>query len=725
MDVLINALVILGMLLIAFLLLVLLSIPLVALRNGLVNAIYAFFKFIMIPAIVLGRALFQTQEWLVSHLSDTLEGIRHKNDDYDEHEVWPGWLILWPLVYLCLLAALALGDYYLFVLRFAVLFQLATNEVITVDVWTGVIWVAMIALWGGVTFDLAGVMHEASPFHKFSPNTRHILFKFALGAMIMSLVAGALFWLWAQFLISGIDIPSLTWVFVVLFALLINSAIAMAGWAIFLSLGSLYALLLITTLLLCRIGLLVCYALVRIINALAGLITSVIDVPVHVGRMVWNWFCCFPLAARLNLQPLGLLKQHADIGRELTQTSAIQTIGDGVNEETTEDVEVLTMYPSVQSSRIVNMIGFGPLARNFLPTLWEAFERFRATQLVRTYGVVDLNRSQAVSFYEQSRYGVIPLVPPALEIGKKLDRLSDASDARKQVTDEVITALVEANLDQRDTQSHILWVQSLPGLDDTTEQTFRDLIRHRQPHQHLIMYSELPPADQYDDSLIVDYQRLMRLQKEDIIKAIFLLNKRSTYARLYGENEQHQAVSTTLVSMEIAHMQNEYNPTLPEIIHRMAKQAAFIGMAFSSKHFAGAGLLNTRRPHSMKQPEQFENKLADLIAQSKAATVDALTPEAQTIQASIDTNKPLFIVYTVPSDIRGGTSAWNDYTRSITRWLDLLYPEATPIFVKAAYVRANEGNVVRVAVLFPLPDILPSLRANISSTANSQTVTVQ
>lgn len=730
MDALLNILAILGMLVGIILLIAFLSIPLAALRNKLVHAIYTLFKLLAMPAIVAGRTLLQTKEWLVNHLLDTLDGLAHKNDDGDEYDVWPGWLILWPLVYLALLAGLALGDYYLFVLRFAVLFQLGTSQVVTVDVWTGIIWVTMVALWGSIFFDLAGVMHKASPFHKFSLETRRILTRLALVAVITALIAGALLWLWGQFDISGIDASVLTWAFVILFALLINSAIGMAGWAVFLSLGSIYALLLITLLLLCRVGLLVCYVLVAILSLLAAFVASIIDIPAHLGRLLWNWFCCFPLAVRWNMLPLEPFGQQAPIGRELVLTSqatasqALPSASYDTHTDSTDEVELPVMRSSsLPNTRLLNIVGSGSLTKNFLPALWGAFQQYHATSLVRTYGVIDLSRSHSISPYDLSRYGVTSISPTDVDLEKKFDRFSDAADVQKQITEEAVTRLVDANLDQRDTRSHILWAQPLPGMDDSMEQIFRDLIRHRQPHQHLIVCSELPFADQYDDSLIVDYQRLMHLQKENIVEGVVLLNRRSPYARLHGEHEQHKAVATTLVGIELAHQQSKYNAPLPEIMQLLASQEAFTGMAFSSKRFAGAGLLNARQARAMRNSGQFEHRLADLIAQSKAATDAVLMPEARGIDAHFDTDKPFYVIYMVPSDAQRIASSWSEYTRLTGTWLTQFYPKAIPLFVGMPHTRTSEANIVRVAALFSLPDMLPSLRAHVKSAANAQSAT--
>ncbi|GAC1458834.1 MAG: hypothetical protein PVSMB4_18310 [Ktedonobacterales bacterium] len=225
------------------------------------------------------------------------------------------------VLYLVLFSILCAGDYILFTLRLAALLNTPTHvRSDTLDMTTGVLWVAIVAVWTAALFDVAGTTSTGRHFANLDLAARHKLQRLFVAALVLTLAAAIMLWLWGQLAIDGIALPLLGWAFVVCFAVLLNAALVVAGWSLGAGLVAIYTLLL----LLLWVAAWVIYGILRLpvvaLRALAVLATALLDILASLGRGAWNWLCAFE---SLHLQPIGEWQAHPYVGTNPLTSAAV------------------------------------------------------------------------------------------------------------------------------------------------------------------------------------------------------------------------------------------------------------------------------------------------------------------------------------------------------------------------------------------------------------------
>jgi hypothetical protein len=694
------------------------TVVLAAFRNTLVRFIDLVFGILIRPMSIFERNTLKAAIALSGAIADSKRGL-HYSSEHNDHELseWFLWDIIGPLVYLVAFLLLFSGDFYIFVLRFAALMHIHSSTLpIDLDLLAGVLWVVMVALWGSIVFDLSGVTPIGRPFHNFSEHSRRNLRFVGIVALLLSVVAGVLFWMWGQFEIDQQSKPLLAWVFIGLFALLLNTAIAFAGWSVFTGIASIYVLILTSVLLLCRLLQVILVVAIHIFDAVAAALIGLIDIPAKLGKIVWNWLCLFDIAWRCNMRPITFLQRRCGF----SAPTQVAIVGESIySSEESETIMNNTSY-----GRTTNVLGFGEFADTFVPLLRKTADYFKATHTLLTMGVLNFNR---VSHSFQTRFDsaeVRDISPTPQEVEAIANRAGNFDDALRQLEHNMIDKMVEVNLAAQNLQGQCLWVQSLPMANSSVIEEAILNLKARQPDHRIIVIGRLPYSDQRSPCLRSDCELFARLRNNKIIAATILLDLSSPFAHSQGEEALELFTASAVSSLLVAHAQFQRNPTLADVVSRLGGHSSFLGMAFSSACIVNgrqSGNQHSQRTFFSKPPRDFGN-VSDAINQAKAATSQTLTKSlALSIEERIDQSRPLFLVYTVP--IRPVDPCWYEFTSQISSWLAGQFPTAIPVFASGNgtpnYLLYGE-YFVQVSAFYPLSEVPSPLRLVPNSACISQ-----
>jgi hypothetical protein len=225
---------------------------------------------------------------------------RHGREDA-EPSGYRGWDVIGPLVYFGMVVLMALGDFYMMILRFRALLNMPGDPpkfALPIDELMGILWLVTVAVNGSVIFDLHGLSPVARPFHGASQTLRRWLRLVAWIGAIASLVAGGLLWFWGDRAIQGHQTPWGT-VFTVMFAVLLLGALLLSSWSVVLAMIALWFLLVSALRIVVWCLALACSLLVRLVDALAHVLVAIVDLPARLGLILHNYLAGFEWAQRL------------------------------------------------------------------------------------------------------------------------------------------------------------------------------------------------------------------------------------------------------------------------------------------------------------------------------------------------------------------------------------------------------------------------------------------
>jgi hypothetical protein len=312
-----------------------LSVPLLllwgALRNSFVRLIHAAFEFMAQPFVIPARAVNQLIPLVGRGIRAVIRGLAYSNHatfaNDKSNDEWVGWNVIGPLVYLGFFVVLAVGDFWFSVLGFASLLHQPVglpDLPIDLDVLAGFLFVAVAAFYGFMIFDLEGVTPIHRPWENFAETQRRFLKRLGLVALGAVALAGVAFWVWRALQLGDSPPPQAVDALLRLFlwsvlAIAIALAAALAGWACFVSWGSLAAIGLMSLQALLHLVFGFCRSVVAVLDKAAALFTAVQDIPARIGIGLWNWLCNFQLAEALHFKPIELI-DRTPVGQNFAES---------------------------------------------------------------------------------------------------------------------------------------------------------------------------------------------------------------------------------------------------------------------------------------------------------------------------------------------------------------------------------------------------------------------
>ena len=97
-----------------------------------------------------------------------------------------------------------------------------------------------------------------------------------------------------------------------------------------------------------------------------------------------------------------------------------------------------------------------------------------------------------------------------------------------------------------------------------------------------------------------------------------------------------------------------------------------------------------------------------LVRVAQLTTEQALRdPDARALAEPVDQQAPYYVVYTLPLPL-DDTSAWQQFSNQVRRWLSNTYPLAVPLFTAGQGTpdsRATGRSWLQASVLYPLPPL--------------------
>jgi hypothetical protein len=536
------------------------------------------------------------------------------------------------------------------------------------------------------------------------------------------------FYEWGQLIIDGFSLQFLAWIFVALFAILLNGAIVVAGWSILSGTGALYVLVLMVA----RIGCFMAYVSVvievRTIDTIASLIVWLIDIPATLGRIIWNWWCKFQIAERYHVQPIMPFKKRQVIGSDITLPIPRNTSHDEEG-QTFEEQEDVAMNMAHLGQGTANVFGIGDFASTFLPTFWTALKQLNAISSLRTIGELNIKRPGAAFTYLNTQNNVRVISPTKQEIENVLNESASVTEATNKLVHRMVDREVEANVQVKHPQGHVLFIHDMAIDRGILEKCMREL-KTRQPQQGIFVFSSLPHVTLSDSDMLDAYTTLLQLRKDGTAAGTILLDARGGgYALTHGEERQELCAGIALASLLVAHTHHERNQSYTEIIEYLGRQAPLFSMAFASACFVSGPMLEskTSRPRRSRNfaPHGL-SKLNDALVQARVATEQVLGDSAaRCIDEPVDVHKPLVLIYTVPID--RADPCWSEFTRQMRIWLAQQVNSAIPVFVSGSGFSddsQNTGFFLQVSAIYPLPHIPAPLQSIVSNIGNAQNSTV-
>lgn len=711
-----------------------LALVIAFLRDGLVWFVGAACGMLAAPLIALARICIHGRSALDAPLRRTVDGLRYSSVHNDEDEArsrWAGWDIIGPLVYLALFVLLAAGDFYLTLQRIAALFGLPSLTLggQQVDVLIGVLWVAMVATFGAALLDLHGLTPIGRPWHNASPRLRAVLLRVLWACLALTLLAGALFWLWGQFAILNALVAANTLAYPIqaFFGVLLNVAVVLSGWAAFTGIGALVALALMTLRLLAAGLHALLTILVALLNGLARLLTALVDIPAHAGRRLYNWMTNFEWAQRRYLAPLAPFEELPLIGAELlgpplpavTATPVVEDFVYAAPEQPIARearVRPAVVRESAFPARATSILGVGQFGAGLVAGL--ATSDLFATRSVLAVGTLDDGTTGlAPAGLHFVRDGMLDISPPPREVTAALSGSPSPQRARDQLGAQLVAKLIQAQVARRVTYGQVLVAQELAALDDAARVAYTELKRRR-AGQKLVLLSSLPQphrfADVGRDEVRSGYAALRGLWEADVLEAALLLDPRGPFAVAHGEQAQAEYIVLAVDSLLAASgqtAQTGQGAPLAELATSIGNASGFVGLTFARGDLALAnspGSLPARRGPASGRPLRFD--LMDLVSQTSEATRVALEePEAAVIAEPIPERQPFALVYTLP--LAQDDPRWLEFTKEIGAWLTgwLRAGGSAKLYPKLVFAYAPVP-FVQVSALYPLPAVPAPLR---------------
>ncbi|MCS6801870.1 MAG: hypothetical protein RMM58_01875 [Chloroflexota bacterium] len=283
------------------------------LRNRLMQAINAFFAVLAWPFVVIARACQPAIAALSAAIDDAAAALRTYGGRLNDPAPLLFELIA-PLVYLALFVIIALADFTVARLRFGALFGEAVSEAdwfgINLADATGLLLIAVFIVLGYILFDALGIAPNRLPWGLLDSTWRARLIRGAWAGLILTAIATVAFFCWGQLqLLDDAERPLLLstileYLFIVPLAILLVATTLLSAWAVIVSAGALWAIVLFAVRILLWIVRALAVLGARGLDLAAALAVFVLDVIAAGPIWLKNWLAGYEALRRwLHLTP--------------------------------------------------------------------------------------------------------------------------------------------------------------------------------------------------------------------------------------------------------------------------------------------------------------------------------------------------------------------------------------------------------------------------------------
>jgi hypothetical protein len=546
---------------------------------------------------------------------------------------WVGFNLFAKLIYGVFSALLLSSAYSLDTGRSCVV-QFANNgdcsvpTLINVSVANGLLWFVCIAYFGGLLAEGIGWVEEhLHLFPHLTPPARRSLTIFAGVGVALSMVAVTLLYTLGQLKLQHIDFPAMVLLISAIQGALVNGAGIPAVASLIVGLGAAIGLV-------CVVGWLVFTTLHRLLQLLGQLVTRKEPVLTAAG-------------------PYYTGEENLMILSDDT-AKALYLVGVGRDP---------AAFVQRQALPAVHRFG-GKAALGG----WATFDPTRAHRApISPAGGDDFSPLradvQAATGLRGSSVEQMRLV-----IHKLMKNIADQAMAVGQAKGQILVSLD---------------VESIPLASPALIETARTLSGHTIA---LLLHLSAPGVSD-PDVVVSGLAELTRLKRMGVITSVIPLDARSPFvlhSGAGGESAQERYAAFALGQTVAAHVQDEGQPTLGEVLRQIGRSYPFCGLATQSASIpASKAVVWWKRIWRLFHRGQRGYSDVAIISNLALHTVGQLLQD--TAHACIDApadpqSAPLYVIVTSPLRLRD-TARWSDLRDDIERGLTQMLPSATALFV--------------------------------------------
>ena len=635
-------------------------------------------------AALLGWALMHVANLCKKAALGTLHWPAKPEGIEDSQHYFAGVDVIMRLLYLALSICLLLGELPLTRLRSAYLFGLlVTNVKLPLDVFTGLLWILIPAMWGVLLLETVGLVPiGVSLFPTMQlPGRKWLIVRVCIGVGSAALLAIALYATYNFYLLGQCQVLQLTCAndaatqltTVGMFGVLLIFSGAFALWALLLGILGLSTIV---------FGVLsgICYSLAFLFG-LAGHSVSTFGSPIVRPFSV-------PLSASLPTSTPDILLLPQAAGSQPQQ------------EDPMNDV-----------LRTNTFIGYGDLGYRMVPMTVDTAQETGAASTLLAVSMLDLERI----FRNQQ-----PLNLPGHDISPSLERIKQAladesmSMAYTQLAYTTNDEVVKAHTNTTNHGGNIIIFVKLSLIAALSEPIRKLKMRLRK--QNIVLVTMLPPLHQRNQQLDEAYQDFLALGDDtgdDTGMKTFTIDPNAGFAAQVGEETQEKSVISTLLNLCTAPLHDDRNPTFAEICKDLGgANTSLAGMAFAMAPVASGKMPFTWRMAKTVAPktvakagDRGTGDYNDLLIQAKDCTEQVLHNTAcLATPYPIDPEKPVFLLYSLPMALQD--KRFKEAVAAIHTFLKRTYPHTIGIIVRGSAVGApgiTRGYRCGVSALYPLP----------------------
>jgi len=684
---------------------VVVGLVLALLRDPLTSFVAVICRFLTWPLAAIARGAIRARNGLRGPVRHAFNALRYGPTERTDEEPssWAGWDVLGPLIYLTFLLLLGAGDLYFMMQRFsALLFGTSAPPVLEIpiapDLLSGVLWVVMVAALGTVLFDLHGATPVARPFHNIGQVVRGWLLRFVWICLGLSFLTAGLFWVWGQLKIDQPDNPLLLFLgvaFIGLFAVLLNIAVFLSGWAALAALGVFVALVLA----LARVLLWLVYGalelLVRLVNGLTRVVVALIEIPARVGRIVYNWATKFDWARNRFLFEIPPFEPPDLPGIDVDDLMEPASTGSSVRIK----VPPMLSGPTLQDTVIA---GLGDVGEQLLLDLIAGEAPKLGPTTVLAVGAV--NDTLIAGDAQTTRLRVRNVSPQRRELRLATDGKASPARARQQLISDMVDRLIKIRSLARIARGHMLVLAELSAIDEASARVLGDVDRRVQG-ECVVLYSLLSHRGQRDAGLADAYQRVLRLLDDNALSATILVDPSGPFATRYGEHMLTQFAVIGLAGLFGAAANGHDNRSVAQVMATLGRRTGLVGLAFGGRRLIP--LSSAQLTRGARVGSSFpEYRLTEIVAKAIEATEVALgEPSACALESSTWGAEDLALLYTVP--LLSHDPRWGEFTESLRAHVAQRGIASSLLFVPGLGV-ATDGLAgrdfgVQVTALYSIP----------------------
>lgn len=664
-------------------------------RNPLVALIGYVARFIVTALATAERALRAAGAHLRVAAERALDGLAYRGQHAGEEEEpssYRGWHVIGPLVYFGAVILMALGDFYIMILRLQALLGLparSSSVGLPIDQLMGILWLVMVAVYGSVVFDLHGLSPTARPFQGASSRLRTWLRIAAWAGVVLSLIAGGILWLWGDFAIHASTSGAtnlLSTSFLVMFAALLFGALVLASWSVVPACIALWFLFLSALRIVCWCLGLICSLLVRLVEALAYVLVAMVDLPARLGLMLHNYLAEFEWAQRMHWLPRPAFAVLAPIAPDVRQ-NVLGDVDDGYTAATGSGSVFISpsspvLLPAPQplphsdSRTTITVLSIGPLGAALMNSLWPALKAQLPMKALLVVGAFDDGAPQPREMYRAS--GALDIGPTPHEIAHARREAVSPADFRHRLLEGMLSRVRQACISADAMEGQIIVLASPEALDASAREQLTDLKRRR-PEQEIIVVADNLWLDPDAPSITEAYGALAQLHAKDIVTAVLLLDT--------AHKSAAQRAGIAIASLIGARAYEVANPSLVGVAKRLSVFNPFIQLRTDCKDVDAT--LPVDGPIFARQKPVVS--LQDAVIQARDVSKKLLQQGRTGV-----------LVLTVPLNPRD--RLWQQFCDVIRSWLEEQSRAAERTFAMPVFMPGRTFEI-HAATLYPLAEV--------------------